>query len=79
MAKGLFPFFPNVLLFSIVQSADWHYGPTNTKSPQPAYVRKSALATMIFCFMGLIAYIGYLVSLFFFGLFVDLRAFCSFL
>eukprot|EP00112_Aurelia_sp_Birch-Aquarium-sp1_P008241 Seg1903.3 transcript_id=Seg1903.3/GoldUCD/mRNA.D3Y31 product="Sodium/calcium exchanger NCL2" protein_id=Seg1903.3/GoldUCD/D3Y31 len=59
--SGLIIMFVTSSFYIIVQSADWYYGPTNTKSPQPAYVRNSALATMIFCFTGLFAYIGYLM------------------
>lgn len=48
----------------IVQSADWYFGAKNKTSPQPAYVRKSALATMVFCFFGMFAYFAYMVRCF---------------
>ena len=50
------------VLFSIVQGADWHFGPHNFGA-QPHYVRQAALATMIICFIGFIAYLIFLVSL----------------
>lgn len=49
------------LFYLIVQSADWYFGATNQTTPQPSYVRKSALATMVFCFVGMVAYFGYMV------------------
>lgn len=47
------------LSYFIVQGADWHFGPHNF-GPQPEYVRKAALATMIICFIGFIAYLIFL-------------------
>ncbi|KAJ7387751.1 Alpha/beta hydrolase domain-containing protein 11 [Desmophyllum pertusum] len=47
------------LSYFIVQGADWHFGPHNF-GPQPAYVRNAALATMIICFIGFIAYLIFL-------------------
>jgi len=44
-----------------VQGADWHFGPHNF-GPQPPYVRQAALATMIICFIGFVAYLIFLVS-----------------
>ena len=49
---------------SIVQGADWHWGPTrtanitDTTSGQDAYVKDAALAT---CVLSLVFLIGYLV------------------
>ena len=51
-----------LFFFSIVQGADWHFGPHNF-GPQPDYVRKAALATMVICFIGFVAYLIFLVSL----------------
>lgn len=47
------------LSYFIVQGADWHFGPHNF-GPQPEYVRKAALATMIICFIGFVAYLIFL-------------------
>ncbi|XP_020909620.1 sodium/calcium exchanger NCL2 isoform X2 [Exaiptasia diaphana] len=47
------------LTYFIVQGADWHFGPTNF-GPQPAYIRKAALATMIICFFLFVFYLGFL-------------------
>ncbi|XP_028416415.1 sodium/calcium exchanger NCL2-like [Dendronephthya gigantea] len=53
------------LLYLIVQSADWHWGPK--KSPdsgddsQPKYVKNSALATLILCAVSFVAYLLFLV------------------
>ncbi|XP_057312631.1 uncharacterized protein LOC130654118 [Hydractinia symbiolongicarpus] len=44
--------------YFVVQSADWHWGATKTVG-QPAYVRDAALATLVICIIGLIAYIVY--------------------
>lgn len=48
-----------------MQGADWHFGPHNFGT-QPEYVRKAALATMIICFIGFVAYLIFLVSIFIF-------------
>ena len=48
-------------IYSIVQGADWHFGARNL-GEQPEYVRKAALATMIICFIGFVAYLIFLVS-----------------
>lgn len=58
---GLIIMFITSLFYLIVQSADWVFGATNNSHPQASYVKKSALATMVFCFFGLFAYIGYLM------------------
>ncbi|XP_015772333.1 PREDICTED: uncharacterized protein LOC107350606 [Acropora digitifera] len=50
------------LSYFIVQGADWHFGPHNF-GPQPDYVRKAALATMIICFIGFVAYLIFLVGI----------------
>ena len=50
-----------LLLFSIVQGADWHFGARDF-GEQPAYVKKAALATMIICFICFVAYLIFLVS-----------------
>ncbi|CAH3015951.1 unnamed protein product [Porites evermanni] len=47
------------LSYFIVQGADWHFGPHNFGT-QPEYVRKAALATMIICFIGFVAYLIFL-------------------
>lgn len=47
------------LSYFIVQGADWRFGPHNF-GPQPEYVRKAALATMIICFIGFVAYLVFL-------------------
>ncbi|XP_078361609.1 uncharacterized protein LOC144645969 isoform X2 [Oculina patagonica] len=47
------------LSYFIVQGADWHFGPHNF-GEQPDYVRKAALATMIICFIGFVAYLIFL-------------------
>lgn len=47
------------LSYFIVQGADWHFGPHNF-GDQPPYVRKAALATMIICFIGFVAYLIFL-------------------
>lgn len=54
--------FDCVFHYSIVQGADWRFGPHNF-GPQPEYVRKAALATMIICFIGFIAYLVFLVRI----------------
>lgn len=53
--------------FSVVQGADWHWGPK--KYPprdkiQPKYVKNAALATLILCVVCFIAYLIFLVSVF---------------
>ncbi|XP_020620735.1 uncharacterized protein LOC110058423 [Orbicella faveolata] len=47
------------LSYFIVQGADWHFGPHNF-GDQPPYVRQAALATMIICFIGFVAYLIFL-------------------
>ncbi|XP_031559958.1 sodium/calcium exchanger NCL1-like isoform X2 [Actinia tenebrosa] len=47
------------LSYFIVQGADWYFGPHNF-GPQPPYVRKAALATMIICFILFVFYLGFL-------------------
>ena len=52
---------------SIVQGADWHWGPTSTTKPhpatthttsgQPSYIKDSALATSILAFVLFICYL----------------------
>jgi hypothetical protein len=70
-----FTYLPNCLLknllyidtfCSIVQGADWHWGPKKypPQDPiQPKYVRDAALATLILCVISFIAYLVFLVSL----------------
>lgn len=45
---------------SVVQGADWHWGPTShpDTSPAPAYTKWSALATFILCFIFFILYMA---------------------
>ena len=56
-----------ICCFSIVQGADWHWGPaasgniTDTSNGQPAYIRNSALATFVFAFVFLIMYLVFQV------------------
>jgi hypothetical protein len=46
------------LIISIVQGADWYWGPEVKKeAQQPAYIRKSALATAILAFILFISYL----------------------
>ena len=45
---------------SVVQSADWKFGATNT-GKQPKYVQDAALATFVLCILGLIGYTVYSV------------------
>ena len=52
-----------MLYYSVVQTADWKFGATNT-GEQPKYVRDSALATLVMCMLGLIGYTIYSVSLY---------------
>ena len=55
---------------SIVQGADWHWGPSATatitegSSGQPKYIRICALVTCVLSFVFLIAYLVYQVSTF---------------
>ncbi|XP_028412363.1 sodium/calcium exchanger NCL-like [Dendronephthya gigantea] len=52
------------LLYLIVQSADWHWGPKKyppRDKHQPKYVRDAALATLIFCIICFFAYLIFLV------------------
>ncbi|XP_028416734.1 sodium/calcium exchanger NCL2-like [Dendronephthya gigantea] len=53
------------LLYLVVQSADWHWGPKKYPPhdpPQPKYVKDSALATVILCAISFVAYLAFLVS-----------------
>ena len=66
-------FFPLIALCSIIQGADWHCMTVPTCNnisvtavdgvlpEQPSYVRYSALVTLIFCGIMLIAYMGFQV------------------
>lgn len=61
--------FPCHFLFSIVQGADWYYGPTrgfNSTSSvlhqQPDYIKYSSLSASILAFIFLIAYLAFQVS-----------------
>ena len=55
--------------YSIVQGADWHWGPertgniTDTSNGQPTYIRNSALATFVFAFVFLIMYLVFQVCI----------------
>ncbi|XP_065062222.1 uncharacterized protein LOC135689048 [Rhopilema esculentum] len=59
--SGLIIMLITSLFYLVVQSADWHFGATNTASPQPEYVRNSALVTMILCFVGLFGYFAFML------------------
>ncbi|XP_028418056.1 sodium/calcium exchanger NCL2-like isoform X2 [Dendronephthya gigantea] len=52
------------LLYLVVQSADWHWGPKKYPPhdpPQPKYVKDSALATVILCAISFVAYLAFLI------------------
>eukprot|EP00794_Sanderia_malayensis_P001415 gene1415-1567_t len=59
--SGLIIMFITSIFYLVVQSADWRFGPTNDTHPQPKYVKNSALATMILCFVGLFGYFAFMM------------------
>ncbi len=62
--------FQQCSITSIVQGADWHYGPTKSinttlynSTGQPTYIKYSSLATAILAFIFLIFYLVFQVCL----------------
>lgn len=48
---------------SIIQGADWHYGPHTEQDLDnvPSYIKYSAITTSVICFIFFVCYLVYLV------------------